>query len=62
MIGENKNEILQFNTADDKSLDKWTNAFKQFLKRALKDEVDLEVIVIRSKIVEQKPRPTNYIT
>jgi len=53
LIDNHTNEILLYSIDKDETVEKrWTAAFRTLLKDAIKDDVDLEVIVIRSKIVE----------
>jgi len=53
LVGNNVNEVLLYSIDEDEVWEKrWTSAFRTLLRDAIKDEVDLDVIVIRGKIVE----------
>jgi len=61
LIDNNINEVLLY-SIDDKGVmeKKWAAACRTLLKDAIKDGVDLEVIVIRSRIVEPATQRSSY--
>jgi len=59
LVGDNTNEILVY-SMDEAMEKRWTSAFRTLLKDAIKDDVDLEVIVIRSRIVEPASQRSAY--
>jgi len=62
LVGNNVNETFLYSIDGDGVMEKrWTAAFRTLLKDAIKDDVDLEVIVIRSKIVEPTAQRSAYI-
>jgi len=62
LIDNHTNEILLYSIDEDGVMEKrWTAAFRTLLKDAIKDDVDLEVIVIRSKIVEPVAQRIPYV-
>jgi len=62
LIDNHTNEILLYSIDENGVMEKrWTAAFRTLLKDAIKDDVDLEVIVIRSKIVEPVAQRIPYV-
>jgi len=62
LIDNHTNETLLYSIDENGVMEKrWTAAFRTLLKDAIKDDVDLEVIVIRSRIVEPATQRSAYI-
>jgi len=62
LVGENVNETLLYLIDEDEVWKKrWTAAFRTLLEDAIKDDVDLEVIVVRSKIAEPVAQRIPYV-
>jgi hypothetical protein len=59
LVGENVNEVLSYSIDEGEVWKKrWASAFRTLLKDAIKDDVDLEVIVIRRSRLHRRCLPS----
>lgn len=59
VVGDGLHMIHNFSAS---KVDKWMEAFKILVEDAVKDQADLEIIVIRGETVEVKAPNTTYIS
>jgi len=53
LVGEGVNEIHYYTTQDVQTADKWARAFRKLVEDAIKDQADVEIIVIRGVSAEK---------
>jgi len=62
LVGEGVNEIHHYTAKDLETAEKWAKAFKKLFEDAIKDQADVEIIVIRGVPAEDHGvKPPLYI-
>ena len=53
LVGEGVNEVHRYTAKDVETAEKWGKAFKKLFEDAIKDQADLDIIVIRGAPIEK---------
>ena len=63
LIGDEVNEVHRYTAKDVETAEKWGKAFQKLFEDAIKDQADLEIVVIRGVPIEKDHdlKPLLYI-
>jgi len=53
LAGKGVNEVHHFTTKDVETAEKWGKAFQKLFEDAIKDQADLDIIVVRGVPIEK---------
>ena len=53
LVGDEVNEVHHYRAKDVETAEKWAKAFKKLFEDAIKDQADMDIIVIRGVPIEK---------
>ena len=53
LVGDNVNEVHHYTAKDVETAEKWGKAFQKLFEDAIKDQADLDIILVRGVPIEK---------